>query len=110
VAAVFATITARPGVRIVAMAEAPRQSVDGEAAGELGLVPDSTEPIDLMLHAPVQPAPTSARNGGRDGAGVPLSPGTADASSRLPGAHHPAAGLLTIRGSSWAWRPLVDAN
>jgi hypothetical protein len=110
VAAVFTDLTARPGMRIVAMTEAPRQTVDGEAAGELGLVPSTTQPIDLVLHAPVQPAPTSARNGGRDGAGVPLSPGTADAVARLPRAHRPAAGLLTIRGSSWAWRPLVDAN
>jgi hypothetical protein len=110
VTALFADIAARPGLRLVAMAEAPRQTVDGEAAGELGLVPAPTQPIDLVLHAPVQPVPTSARNGGRDGAGVPLSPGTADAVARLPRPHHPAAGLLTIRGSSWAWRPLVDAN
>jgi hypothetical protein len=110
VAAVFTDLTARPGLRIVAMAEAPRQTVDGEAAGELALVPSTTQPIELVLHAPVQPAPTSARSGGRDGAGVLLSPGTSDAVSRLPRAHRPAAGLLTIRGTSWAWRPLVDAN
>ncbi len=110
VAAVFTAVTSAPGVRIVAMAEAPRQIVDGEPAGELALVPSRTQPIELVLHAPVQPAPTSARTGGRDGAGVLLSPGTADAVSRLPRAHRPAAGLLTIRGTSWAWRPLVDAT
>jgi hypothetical protein len=110
VAAVYTDLTARPGLRIVAMAEAPRQTIDGEAAGELALVPSRTQPIELVLHAPVQTTPSSARNGGRDGDGVLLSPGTADATSRLPRPHHPTAGLLTIRGTSWAWRPLVDAN
>jgi len=110
ISAVFTSISAASGIRIVAMAEAPRRSVDGEAAGELALVPSTTQPIELVLHAPVQPTATSPTNGGRDGDGVLLSPGTSDAASRLPRTHRPTAGLLTIRGTSWAWRPLVDAN
>jgi hypothetical protein len=110
VAAIYSGITGQPGLRVVASAEAPRVTVDGEAAGELALVPSKAQPVEVMLHGPVQPTPTAARTGGRDGASVLLAPGTADATTRLPAGHPPAAGLLTLRQGSWAWRPLVDAK
>lgn len=110
VAALYTELTARRGLRIVASAEAPRQSVAGEPAGELALVAGKAQPIELALHGPVKPEPSPARSGTRDGAGISLSPGTSDASARLPSSHRPAAGVLVIRGQSWAWRPLVDAN
>jgi hypothetical protein len=110
VAKVYSDLTTRPGVRIVATAEAPRVTVGGEAAGELALAPSQAQPIELVLHGPVQTVPSSARTGGRNGAGVLLSPGTADATRRLPDAHRPAAGVLVVRGTTWAWRPLVDAT
>lgn len=110
VSAVYTALTQKPGVRIVATAEAPRVTVDGEAAGELALVPPKPQPIELALHAPVRPEPTPAKSGGRDGRATLLTPGTSDATTRLPRTHRPAAGILTIRGTSWAWRPVVDAN
>lgn len=108
VAASYAAITAKPGLRILASAEAPRITVDGEASGELALAPSKAQPVELVLHGPVQPVPTSARSGGRDGAGVLLSPGTADATPRLPAAHRPSAGVLTLRQGAWSWRPIVE--
>jgi len=108
VAATYAASTAQPGVRIVATAEAPRTTVDGEASGELALAPSKAQPVELVLHGPVEPAPTAARSGGRDGAGILLSPGTADATPRLPAAHRPSAGVLTLRQGAWAWRPIVE--
>lgn len=102
-------LSAKPGVRIIASAEAPRQITGGEAAGELGLVTTKTLPVDVALHGPLTPQPSAARSGGRDGAGVALSPGTADATSRLPRAHRPSAGVLVVRGNAWSWRPIVDA-
>jgi hypothetical protein len=98
-------LTATPGIRIVASSEAPRASVDGEAAGELGLVP--AQPVEVALHAPVEPTPSPARTGSRDGARAALSPGTADAMRRLPDAHTPSAGVLVIRDGTWAWRPVA---
>ncbi len=108
VAATYAAITAKPGLRIVASAEAPRVTVEGEASGELALAPSKAQPVELVLHGPVQPVPTAARTGGRDGAGVLLSPGTADATPRLPSAHRPSAGVLTLRQGAWSWRPVVE--
>lgn len=103
-------ITGKPGVRIVASAEAPRETIGGEAAGELALAPSKALPIEIALHGPLEPRPTPARHGGRDGAGIGLSPGTSDATPRLPGAHQPAAGVLIVRGTSWSWKPIVDAK
>lgn len=110
VSAVYTVLTSKPGIRIVASAEAPRVTVDGEAAGELALVPPKAQPIELALHAPVRPEPSPARSGGRDGRATLLSPGTSDATTRLPRTGRPAAGILTVRGTAWAWRPIVDAN
>lgn len=104
-AAVLGNLTARPGIRILASAEAPRVVVDGEPTGELSITPG----IDIVLHGPVSPDASRARAGTRDGGAVPLTPGTGDATTRLPGPKHtPSAGLLTISGSSWKWRPLTD--
>ncbi len=104
-------LSAKSGARILASAEAPRQSIDGEASGELALVTSKALPVDVVLHGPLTPRPTPAKTGVRDGSGVALSPGTADATSRLPGAHRPSAGLLTVRGGgAWSWRPIVDAK
>lgn len=109
VAASYAAVTAKPGLRIIATAEAPRLTVDGEAAGELALAPSKAQPVELVLHGPVEPMPTAARSGGRDGAGVLISPGTADATTRLPAAHRPSAGVLTLRQGAWSWRPIVES-
>ncbi len=110
VSRLFTDLTSRPGIRIIASAEAPRHTVGGEAAGELALVPGKAQPIELVLHAPVQPAASAPRSGNRSGAGVMLTPGTSDATPRLPAPHRPAAGLLVVRGTSWTWRPFVDAT
>lgn len=105
VAALYSAVTTKPGIRIVASSEAPRSRVAGEPAGELGLVP--AQPIEVALHGPVTPAPSSAKSGGRDGAQVALSPGTADATRRLPDPHTPSAGILVVRAGTWTWRPLL---
>jgi hypothetical protein len=105
VAKLYVQLTAKPGMRILASAEAPRSMVHGEPSGELALVPP--QPIDVALHGPVMPDPSPAKAGGRDGAKAVLSPGTADATRRLPDPHVPGAGLLVIRGGTWSWRPLL---
>jgi len=107
VAQLYGELTAKPGMRIAASAEAPRTTSRGEPAGELALVPP--QPIEIALHGPLQPAPTPVRKGVRDAARAPISPGTADATTRLPGAHKASAGVLAIKGASWSWRPLIDA-
>lgn len=102
----YQQLAAKPGLRIAASAEAPREDHAGEPSGEPEL---ATGPaIDLVVHGPTQPAPSAARSGGRDGSRASLSPGTADATPRLPEPHAPAAGLLTLHGSAWSWKPLVD--
>jgi hypothetical protein len=110
VAQLYSELTARRGLRVAVTSEAPRRLVDGEPAGERAVAPSKAHPLEVVVHGPLQPVPTAARGGARDGAAVTLSPGTADATTRLPRAHHPSAGLLTLRGTSWAWRPVVDAN
>lgn len=111
IAAAFADLTPHPGIRILASAEAPRVTVDGEPAGELALVPGATQEIDVSLHGPVKVTASPARTGGRDGAAVALSPGTSDATPRLPGPRKStSAGLLTITGSAWKWRPIADVD
>lgn len=110
VARVTSELTVRPGIRIVATTEAPRHTLDGEAVGELALVPSKAFPVDVALHGPVEPTPSPARTGARDGAGVQLSPGTVDATSRLPHSDRPSAGVLTVRGGAWSWRPIVDTK
>jgi hypothetical protein len=102
-------LTGRPGLRVLATAEAPRVSVAGEAAGHLALTPGAIQEVDVVLHGPVTEAASGARAGARDAAAVALSPGTCDATTRLPGPRHaPSAGVLTVSGSAWRWRPIVD--
>jgi hypothetical protein len=110
-ASAFTDLTGAKGIRILASAEAPRIRVDGEPAGELALVPGATQEIDIALHGPVAGSPSPARTGGRDGQAVPLSPGTSDATVRLPGPRRQAsAGILTVTGGAWKWRPIADID
>lgn len=105
---VYTELTARKGVRIVASAEAPRAIIDGEPTGELALNPP--QPVEVALHGPAAPAPSRAATGGRDGKKVSLTPGTADATPRLPDPHASSAGLLVVRRASWSWKPLVELD
>jgi len=111
IATAFTDLTASKGIRILASAEAPRITLEGEPAGELALVPGATHEIDISLHGPVDVAASPARTGGRDGTAVPLTPGTSDATTRLPGPRRStSAGLLTINGNVWKWRPIADTD
>lgn len=104
-------LSARPGVRILATTEAPRSTYGGEPTGELALTAGAGTEIDVALHAPTVEAASRARTGSRDGDAVALTPGTADATPRLPGpARAPTAGVLTVHGDSWAWKPIADAE
>lgn len=110
-AAVINALTPRPGLRILATAEAPRITTRGEPAGVRAITPGALQEVDVILHGPVVEAPTPARTGGRDGAAVALSPGTSDATLRLPGPRaSTSAGLLAIRGTAWRWRPIADID
>lgn len=102
---IYAELSSKPGVRVALLAEAPREEQAGEVSGALALVP--TPPIDLVVHGPALPA-SPERTGGRDGARTRVSPGTADATPRLPMSRPPAAGVLVVRNGTWTWRPLVD--
>jgi hypothetical protein len=110
VAAVLAELTQREGLRILASAEAPRIAVGGEPAGELALTAGPAQPIDIALHGPTAEAATPARAGRRDGSAAALTPGSSDATARLPGPRRaPSAGLLLVDGAAWRWRPITDA-
>jgi len=138
VTAVFADLTPRAGLRILASAEAPREfgpGDRGEPTGELALTagagqqsdersgiagggaPDSfaggagvlPRGIDVALHGPTSGAATPACRGQRDGSAVSVTPGSSDATPRLPGPRRaPTAGILTLRGDVWTWRPIED--
>ncbi len=111
VAALVAELTARKGVRILATSEAPRGERAGEPTGEIAVTVGAGQEIDVALHGPMSEGATRARTGGRDGNAVALTPGTADATPRLPDpARSPSAGLLVIRRDSWSWKPIVDAR
>lgn len=102
VATIYDELAGKGGVRIALASEAPRAG----ATGELPLVPPAG--IDVVVHGATTLTP--ARQGKRGGALAQLSPGTADASPRLPETHAPSAGLLVIRGNAWSWQPLVDGR
>ena len=115
--AAFADLTPRPGLRILASAEPPRD--DGELpAGELAVTAGAGEQIDVALHGPSREAATPACRGGRDGAAVAVTPGTSDATARLPEMREmrdprdlgraATAGVLTVRGGAWTWQPVDD--
>ncbi|MBA3456998.1 MAG: hypothetical protein H0T42_28175 [Deltaproteobacteria bacterium] len=111
VSAALIALTARPGIRIVASAEAPRSVRDGEAIGELALTAGAGHEIDVALHGPLGPGASRSRTGSRTGDAESLTPGTVDATPRLPGpATAPTAGLLTVSGHSWTWKPITDSE
>jgi hypothetical protein len=111
VTAALAALTPLAGLRILASAEPPRTTRGDAATGELGLTPGAGQQIDLALHGPTDEAASPARSGHRDGAAVALTPGSSDATIRWPGAaRHPTAGVLTVRGNAWSWRPVEDAR
>ncbi len=111
VSALLGELTAKPGLRIMATAEAPRATIDGEATGELAVTPGALNEIDLILHGPVTEAPSPAKTGTRDASAIAITPGSSDATTRLPDpARKPSAGLLTIDGNAWRWKPLVDSQ
>ena len=111
VAAVLGELTKRDGLRILASAEAPRIEVGGEPAGELALTAGATRAIDLALHGPAAEAATPERAGRRDGSAIPLTPGSSDATLRLPGPRRaPTAGLLVLDGGAWRWRPVSSSG
>jgi hypothetical protein len=119
VAAAFADLTPRAGLRILASAEAPREAGPGEPTGELAMTVGAGQQIDIALHGPPSSAAsgppsdaaTPAQSGNRDGAAVSLSPGSSDATPRLPGPRRtPTAGILTLHGSTWSWRPIEDVK
>jgi len=111
VEAALAELSSRIKLRILATAEAPRVTVAGESAGELVLTAKPPHEIDLALHGPVIGGASAPRTGGRDGKAIPLTPGTSDGTTRLPGPKRPAsAGLLTLNGTAWRWRTLAAAE
>jgi hypothetical protein len=111
VAAVLGELTKREGLRILASAEAPRIAVSGEPAGELVLTAGPAQPIDVALHGPTAEAATAERAGRRDGAAAALTPGSSDATVRLPGPRRAAtAGVLRVDGAAWRWRPITVAG
>jgi hypothetical protein len=110
VAAAFAALTPRDGVRILASAEAPRRVIEGDATGEIGLVPPVGAQIDIALHGGVDRDASAAAKGGHDGAATALTPGSADAGTRLVSPHLPSAGILTVRGGAWTWTPIHDGK
>jgi hypothetical protein len=104
-------LTEKTGIRIVASAEAPRSSRGGEPSGELALTAAAGHEIDVSLHGPTTEGASRARTGARDGDAVAITPGTSDATPRLPGpVTAPTAGLLTVSGDAWTWKPIVDAE
>ena len=85
VAALFARVTARPELRILVATEAPRGIVGGEPVGERALVPGRGAADRRGRARAGHPEPSPARTGQRTGAHVALTPGTSDATTRLPG-------------------------
>jgi hypothetical protein len=101
VAKIYDELAGKPGLRIALASEAPRAG----GTGELPLVPPPG--IDVVVHGASRLSPAMQ---GKRGTTANLSPGTADASPRLPETHAPSAGLLVIRGTAWSWQPLVDGK
>ncbi len=111
VAAAFADLTPRAGLRILASAEPPRGVAEGEPTGELTLTVSAGQQIDIALHGATGSAVTAACSGNRDGSAVALTPGTSDASPRLPGPRrNSTAGVLTVRDTAWSWKPIEDVK
>lgn len=101
-------LSAYPGLRIAVSAEGPRALVDEEPTGEVALAP--RVPVDIVVHGPTHTAPTPDARGGRDGAKISLSPGSADATTRLPPTTSTAAALLVLRDKAWEWQAIIDSS
>ncbi len=111
VTAALIALTARPGIRIVATAEAPRSLRAGEPTGEIALTAGAGQEVDVALHGPLAAGASRSRSGTRAGDAVALTPGIVDATPRLPGPATPStAGLLTISGDYWTWKPITDSE
>ncbi len=107
----FAEMTPRTELRIVASAEAPRSAARDEPTGERAITVRDGQQIDIALHGKTTGGVSIARTGNRDGRAVSLTPGSSDATPRLPGARAaPSAGILTVRGHAWSWRPIEDVK
>ena len=104
VTAVLADLTPRPGLRILASAEAPRAVRAGEPTGDLVL---PAAEVDVVLHGPTDGTASPAQTGKRTGTAIGLTPGTSDATARIP-AVKPSAGILTIRDGAWSWTPIFE--
>lgn len=96
------------GLRIVASAEAPRRTIDGEATGDLELTAPPGA-IDVALYGATGQPASRARSGRRGGEPAALTPGSADATARLAAPGRPSAGLLVVDGDAWSWKPIIDA-
>jgi hypothetical protein len=108
--AAVAAASERTGVRIIASAEAPRATTDGEATGDLAITAP-TGAIDVALHGSTGQPASRARSGKRGTDAATLTPGSADATPRLPGPPRPpSAGLLVVNGDAWSWKPITDAE
>lgn len=106
---VFAELTRRAGLRIVASAEAPRSEGD-PPGGELAITAGAGHEIDVALHGAARGAASAAQRGGRDAGATNITPGVCDATPRLSGSESSAtAGVLAVRGTTWRWEP-VDAR
>lgn len=105
--AMFAAMSSRLGLRILASVEAPRMRIEGEPVGERSLVASGAQQLDVVVHGAGTRA-TAVKSGGRDGLGVALSPGASDATTRLPARGVPSAGILTIDEKTWRWRTVTD--
>ncbi|HEY4057011.1 MAG TPA: hypothetical protein VGM39_10395 [Kofleriaceae bacterium] len=121
---IVADLVASTGVRILVSTEAPRTAGVGtgtsagsgdsptafgaeEAAGEQSI---TVTGVDVALHGPSPSGGASrAQGGAHTGSAVEISPGSADATPRLPSRSVPSAGIVTVANDKWIWNPLVDA-
>ncbi len=105
-AAALADLAPRSGLRVLAAAEGPRALRDGEPTGELTV----GDQLDLVLASgelsPAQSGKRGTVNASPGGAEpIALSPGSSDATARIP-AMRPSAALLTVRDGAWSWAPV----
>jgi hypothetical protein len=104
-AAVIAGLSVLTGVRVLALAEAPRVVHDGEVMGTWALTPSSRHPVDVLLYGQSANRPSRGRTGRKDGAAVALTPGASDSAPRLPPPRgRPSAGLLEVGRGTWSWK------
>jgi len=107
--AAFAELTPRPGLRVMASAEPPRTAEGDVPTGERAVTAGAGQEVDLALYGPTRGAATAACSGGRDGAAIAVTPGSSDATARLPDPRRTAsAGVLTMHGTAWTWQPIDD--